>query len=56
MPKLISVKGDGHCCHRPSSNWETNQRGWGSSNATIYYIHICEVLYQNEALVEFFRK
>jgi len=23
MPKLISVKGDGHCCHRPSSNWET---------------------------------
>jgi len=27
MPKLtISVEGDGHCCHRPSSNWETNRR------------------------------
>src|SRR6218665_3037228 len=25
MPKQISVEGDGHCCHRPSSNWETNQ-------------------------------
>jgi len=25
MPKLISVEGDGHCCHKPSSNWETNQ-------------------------------
>jgi len=25
MPKPISVEGDGHCCHRPSSNWETNQ-------------------------------
>src|SRR6218665_1673523 len=24
MPKLISVEGDGHCCHRPSPNWETN--------------------------------
>src|SRR6218665_682649 len=23
MSKLISVEGDGHCCHRPSSNWET---------------------------------
>src|SRR6218665_2592626 len=23
--KQISVEGDGHCCHRPSSNWETNQ-------------------------------
>src|SRR6218665_1303659 len=23
--KLIFVEGDGHCCHRPSSNWETNQ-------------------------------
>jgi len=23
MPKLISVESDGHCCHRPSSNWET---------------------------------
>src|SRR6218665_1813938 len=22
-PKLISVDGDGHCCHGPSSNWET---------------------------------
>jgi len=21
--KQISVEGDGHCCHRPSSNWET---------------------------------
>src|SRR6218665_2256289 len=21
--KLISVEGDGHCYHRPSSNWET---------------------------------
>src|SRR6218665_1374303 len=25
MPKHISVEGNGHCCHRPSSNWETNQ-------------------------------
>jgi len=24
MPKLISVEGDGHFCHRPSSNWETH--------------------------------
>src|SRR6218665_2357056 len=24
--KQISVEGNGHCCHRPSSNWETNQR------------------------------
>ena len=24
MPKQISVEGNGHCCHRPSSNWETN--------------------------------
>src|SRR6218665_325256 len=23
--KQISVEGNGHCCHRPSSNWETNQ-------------------------------
>jgi len=23
MPKQISVEGNGHCCHRPSSNWET---------------------------------
>src|SRR6218665_576628 len=22
--KLISVEGDGHCCQRPSSKWETN--------------------------------
>src|SRR6218665_808714 len=22
--KHISVEGDGHCCHRPSSNWESN--------------------------------
>src|SRR6218665_3376702 len=22
--KQISVEGDGHCCHRPSSNWEPN--------------------------------
>ena len=22
--KQISVKDNGHCCHRPSSNWETN--------------------------------
>ena len=22
----ISVEGNGHCCHRPSSNWETNQQ------------------------------
>ena len=22
--KQISVEGNGHCCHRPSSNWETN--------------------------------
>src|SRR6218665_1870644 len=21
--KQISVEGNGHCCHRPSSNWET---------------------------------
>jgi len=21
--KQISFEGDGHCCHRPSSNWET---------------------------------
>jgi len=21
--KQISVEGDCHCCHRPSSNWET---------------------------------
>jgi len=21
--KQISVEGDGHCCQRPSSNWET---------------------------------
>jgi len=25
MPKQISVEGNGHCCQRPSSNWETNQ-------------------------------
>jgi len=25
MPYQIFVKGDGHCCHRPSSNWETNR-------------------------------
>ena len=25
MSKLISVEGDGHSCHRPSSNQETNQ-------------------------------
>src|SRR6218665_2397164 len=24
--KQISVEGNGHCCHRPSSNWETNQQ------------------------------
>jgi len=24
MSQLISVKGNGHCCHRPSSNWETD--------------------------------
>jgi len=23
MPKQISFEGNGHCCHRPSSNWET---------------------------------
>src|SRR6218665_4192484 len=23
--KQIYVEGDGHCCHRPSSNWETDQ-------------------------------
>src|SRR6218665_1337837 len=23
--KQISVEGNGHCCHRPSSNWETNE-------------------------------
>ena len=23
MPKQISVEGNGHCCHRPSSIWET---------------------------------
>jgi len=23
--KLIFFEGNGHCCHRPSSNWETNQ-------------------------------
>ena len=23
--KQISVEGNGQCCHRPSSNWETNQ-------------------------------
>src|SRR6218665_15443 len=23
--KQISVESNGHCCHRPSSNWETNQ-------------------------------
>src|SRR6218665_1017322 len=23
--KQISVEGNGHCCHRPSSNWETNR-------------------------------
>jgi len=27
MPKKISVEGNGHCCHRPSSNWETNNNG-----------------------------
>src|SRR6218665_2681492 len=27
MPKQISVEGNGHCCHRPSSNWETNRDG-----------------------------
>src|SRR6218665_517099 len=25
MPKLLSVDGDDHCCHGPTSNWETNQ-------------------------------
>ena len=23
---VISVEGDGHCCHRPSSNWEASLR------------------------------
>src|SRR6218665_3440774 len=23
--KQISVEGNGYCCHRPSSNWGTNQ-------------------------------
>jgi len=28
MPKQISVEGNGHCCYRPSSNWETNHARW----------------------------
>src|SRR6218665_2091045 len=37
--KLISVEGDGHCCHRPSSNLETNQPT-GTSNLIIFKNYI----------------
>src|SRR6218665_3833345 len=32
--KQISVEGNGHCCHRPSSNWETNHHSSSGSVAT----------------------
>src|SRR6218665_2905648 len=33
--KQISVEGDGHCCHRPSSNWETNQLSFAAFHSCV---------------------
>src|SRR6218665_1918749 len=41
--KLISVEGDGHCCHRPSSNWETNQPGQVINKSRCIEVSICTV-------------
>src|SRR6218665_3735302 len=46
--KQISVEGDGHCCHRPSSNWETNRRSYFTehgrqSGVIIYPSRLCNI-------------
>ena len=47
MPKLISVEGDGHCCHRPSSNWETNQQYFDFYTLHFRSLHAHHILLEN---------
>src|SRR6218665_191906 len=47
--KKEQVEGNGHCCHRPSSNWETNQAVHKSLVTTVMVYG-----YLNNSLSNFF--
>lgn len=46
--KIISVDGDGHCCHRPTSNWETTTLLWTAFSCNLLWKKIDSLVSRNK--------